>query len=125
MTVQFIMTESGEELAVLPKADLDALFETLEDFQDNAAGAAVAAAVARGEMEVFPGELVSALIAGTNPIRVFREHRGMTSAELAERSALTPDRLGQIEGGAKGVTVSEYRDLGAALGIDVELLDWT
>lgn len=124
MTVQFITTPSGDELAVLPRADFEALLEEFEDRIDNEAADRVEAALARGEMETYPDVLIGKLSDGANPVRAFREHRGLTIAKLAERSALAPDRLEQIEGGAGEVTGSEYRDLAAALSIDVELLDW-
>ena len=125
MTAQFFTTPGGEEMAVLPRSELNALIEELEDWIDNEAGAKAAAAYARGEIEAFPGELVSALIDGANPVRSFREHRGLAPPELAERAGLTIAALAEIECGAVDATGSVYSKLAAALGVDVDLLLWS
>lgn len=67
-------------------AVLEAELAAAEDAHDRLA-------VRLGEIEDFvtgredvPMEMVNRLIAGEHPVRVWREHRGMTSAELARRA---------------------------------------
>jgi hypothetical protein len=46
-------------------------------------------AMARDE-EAIPYELVKQLLEGGNPIRLWRQHRGLTQAQLAEKAKCGP-----------------------------------
>lgn len=122
MTVQFIVTSSGEEMAVLPRAAFEALVSNAEDAIDNAAADRIEAAFRAGEMETFPGDLVLALSNGANPVRAFREHRAMTVADLAGRAGVSRAYVTQIETGARVGSAATLRTLARALGVDMELL---
>lgn len=124
MTVQLIIAPNGDELAVLPKAELDAMIEALENYMDNHAFDRAAARQAQGE-EGFPDELIAKLIDGANPVRAFREHRGLSAADLAKRAKLSAAYLSQIESGAREGTSATLKKLAAALGVDVDLLLWS
>lgn len=124
MGVRFTTGDDGEELAVLPRADFEALIEALEDAEDNAAADKVEAAIAAGEMEVFPGELVFSISDGANPVRAFREHRGLTAEALATRAGISRAYLTQIETGSRAGTAATLKKLATALGVDLELLVW-
>ena len=124
MGVQFLRTDSGEELAVVPRAEWEALVEALEDAEDNAAADRVEAAIAAGEMETFPGELIFALSNGANGVRAFREHRGLTAEALAAKAGISRAYLTQIESGSRKGTAATLKKLAAALGVDMELLVW-
>lgn len=124
MSVQFITTPQGDELAVLPRAEWEALIEAAEDVADNADAERLQAAYRRGEIEAFPAELVSALSDGANPVRVFREHRGLTAAALAARAGISRAYLTQIESGRRAGTTATLGKLATALGVDLELLVW-
>jgi hypothetical protein len=65
-----------------------------DDYQDLVDVSDARAAKARidaGE-ETWPEDVVKALIAGEDPVRVFRKHRGMSIKELAEKSGLSKSR---------------------------------
>ncbi|QMW21848.1 helix-turn-helix domain-containing protein [Sandaracinobacteroides saxicola] len=124
MTVQFITVPKGEELAVLPRREWEALVSAAEDAQDLAEGRAIAAAWRAGEIEAFPGELVSALVNGANPVRQFRQFRGVSQADLAARAGLSASYLSQIENGTREGTGLTLSRIATALNIDLELLVW-
>lgn len=117
---QIIVTPSGERMVVLPEADYEALVERLEDAEDIASARAVLERIARGEEEMIPSEFVERLIAGENPITVWREYRGLTISALAEKAGLSQSYLSQIEAGKREGRVSVLRRLARVLSVDLE-----
>ena len=93
-----------------------------EDSQEAAEEAADLAAYeearARDE-EAFPLDVTERLVAGAHPIKVFREYRGMTQAELARQVRLSPMYISQIETGRRGGSTKALRRIAAALDIDL------
>ena len=80
--------------------------------------------VAAAENEAsFPRELVGRLLAGCNLVQVYRQHRGMTLAELAEAAGVKPDCLSQIEDGQRAVTAGTRAAIARALRVDPDDLD--
>lgn len=61
-------------------------------------------------------------MAGESPLRVWREHRGMTAAQLAAAVAITPAHVSKLESGKGDPSVTLLRRLAKALDADVELL---
>jgi len=47
--------------------------------------------------ETFPAEFVDRLLAGESPIRVWRQHRGFSLQDLAQRAGTTEQDLHRIE----------------------------
>ncbi len=75
------------------------------EYQRLAAGAAGAAltdeelyddAKLTGD-ESFPIKVADRLLAGENPVKVYRGHRGMTQSQLATAAGINPVYLSQIE----------------------------
>jgi hypothetical protein len=86
-----------KDTVTLRRADYQALLEALEDASDVASLREAEAAVQRGESELLPIEMVERLLAGENPVRVWRTHRGMTAHALARIADLAPSYLSEIE----------------------------
>ncbi len=118
MPVQFINTPDGRRLAVLPEDEFERLTERAEDAADIAAYDAARAALEAGTDELIPGEMVKRLLAGENPVRVWRAHRCLTVAELAVRAGVSRSYLSKIETGRREPTLSTVKALAAALGVD-------
>ena len=89
-----------------------------EDSEEAADLAAYEEARAREE-EAFPLDVAERLVAGAHPIKVFREYRGMTQAELARQVGLSPMYISQIETGRRGGSTKALRRIAAALDIDL------
>jgi len=70
--------------------------------------------------ELFPAAVVDRLMAGENPIRVFRRYRGMTQEELARRAGTDPVYISQIERMKRHGSLDLNRRLAAALGVDID-----
>lgn len=120
MTKQIIVTPAGERLVVLPEADYEALVEAAEDAEDVAAFARFEARLAAGEEELLPAAMVERMIAGESPVRVWREHRGLSASALAAKASIAQPYLSQIETGKRDGTVETYRKIAAALSVSVD-----
>jgi ribosome-binding protein aMBF1 (putative translation factor) len=91
-----------------------ALEEMLED------AAAAAAFYTTRDQETVPVEVVDRLIAGDNPVKVWREHRGLSQRGLAARTGLNFTYLSQIETGARKGPVETMKKIAEALGVDLD-----
>jgi ribosome-binding protein aMBF1 (putative translation factor) len=120
MNKQIITTPGGERLVVLPEAEFDAIVEAAEDAADVAAVQKFRARLASGEEELLPSDVVNRMIAGENPIRVWREQRGLKMNELAEKAGIKAPYLSQIESGKRDGTIDTMRRLADALGVAVD-----
>ena len=89
-----------------------------DDAEDAADFAAYQEAKARDE-EAFPLAVAQRLVAGEHPIKVFREHRGITQAKLADQAGLSAMYLSQIETRRRGGSTKTLRRIAAALDVDV------
>ncbi|HWU63098.1 MAG TPA: helix-turn-helix transcriptional regulator [Ensifer sp.] len=114
--MQMIKTPAGETLVVLPLAE----YEALIDQADIAAADRVQANIAAGRDELVPAEFVNRLIAGENPVRVYRSLRGLSARELAEKASISPPYLSEIESGKKDGSLSAMRRIADALNVDLD-----
>jgi DNA-binding XRE family transcriptional regulator len=99
------------DLVVMRPADLE---ELLED------AAATAAFYATRDQENVPAEMADRLVAGENPVKVWREYRGLSQRALAAQAGLNFTYLSQIETGARKGTVKTMKKLAEALGVDLD-----
>jgi DNA-binding Xre family transcriptional regulator len=114
--MQKIVTPGGETLIVMPLEE----YEQLLDAADIGAADRVRADIAAGRDELLPSEMVDRLLAGENPIRVWREHRAMSARELAARSGLSTPYVSQIETGKREGTIAVLRRIAEALSVTLE-----
>jgi DNA-binding Xre family transcriptional regulator len=91
-----------------------------EDAADIAAAEAFRRRLAAGEEELIPSEMVMRMVAGESPVRVWREHRGLTIAALAERAGIAQPYLSQIETGKRDGTAQTMKKLAEALDVMVD-----
>lgn len=117
MGAQIITTPSGERLVILPEAEYQAL---VEDAEDRLALSEFRRRLAVGEEELIPAAMVDRLLSGENPIRVWREHRGLTATALADRAGIAQGYLSQIETGKREGTIETFRKLVAVLGVSID-----
>jgi DNA-binding XRE family transcriptional regulator len=122
--VQFIKTTDGEELAVLPKREYERL-TALAAGEDAGTARLVRnarAALATGTEVVLPKLIVDRIASGENPIRVLREWRDMTQAELVVSVGITQGYLSDIEAGKRKGPVALHQKLARALDVPIDLL---
>lgn len=70
--------------------------------------------------ESFPSEIADRLIAGENPIKIFREYRGLTQRQLARAAATTAPYVSQIETGRRVGSVKLLHRLADALDVGLD-----
>ncbi|MGO4167847.1 helix-turn-helix transcriptional regulator [Novosphingobium sp. YAF33] len=108
------------EMVSIPIEEYRALQEAAEDLADIRASERVKAAVERGDDEYVPAELVNRILAGENPLRVWREYRGLTQLTLSKVAGVTRAQIAQIEGGRSGGSVQTFKSLAEHLGVTVD-----
>ncbi len=122
--VQFIERDGKREYAVVPidtyrtlleKAEM---LEEIQDFDD------AVRELEKGEDELIPGEVVERLVKGEPPLRVWREFRGFTQAQLAQRAGVSQGAVAQIESGKRRGSIALLRKLAVALDLDTDDLIW-
>lgn len=116
--VQFIDTPTGR-LVVLPEEEYRRLVEAAEDARD----AAVFEQHRRDKesgVEMIPHEVATHILDGGNPVRVYREFRGMTALQLAEKASLSRAYVSQIESGKREGSVSALKAIAEALRVDLD-----
>jgi ribosome-binding protein aMBF1 (putative translation factor) len=116
------LAENGDTV-LLRRADYEALVRQAEDATDAAQIREAEARVAEGEDEYLPIELTKRLMAGEVPVRVWREHRGLSARALARRAGISAAYLSQIETGKKPGSFDAMAKLARALGVDMEDLE--
>ena len=116
MKVQIIEKNGKPEWAVIPYREYRRLSEAAEmaedvrDFDE---------AVSRDE-ETVPHAIVQRLVMGEQPVKVWREYRGLTQAAVARAVRITPAYLSQIETGVREGSVRVLTALARTLQVDVE-----
>jgi DNA-binding XRE family transcriptional regulator len=100
MNIQTINRDGKPEYVVLPWADYQALLEAAEDAID--------------------GALLDALLTGANPVKVWREYRGLTQDALAAQAGISKAYLCQIETGKREGAIKTLRAISAALQVTVD-----
>ena len=108
-------TKTVRRKSLTPRTTADA-----EEAIDAAALEKVLAAIAAGEDEAVPAAVVNRLLDGDNPVRVWREHRGMTMTALAEAVGSSQPYLSQVETGKREGTFRLMIGIARALDIDVQ-----
>jgi DNA-binding XRE family transcriptional regulator len=77
-----------------------------------------------GGAPVLPIDIVERLAAGENPIRVLRQFRGLTQAQLAaaEKVQITQNYLSDLETGKRKGPFELHRKIAACLDVPFDLL---
>jgi DNA-binding XRE family transcriptional regulator len=117
--VQIIERDGKPEWAVIPYAEYERLQALAEEAEDVRAYDQAVRALGAGE-ETVPAEVVRRLVAGENPLRVWREHRGLTQVELAQRAGVGQPYIAMLEAGERKGSVARLRVLARVLGLDVD-----
>lgn len=111
-----ILEIAGQKMAVLPVEDYERLVEIAEDREDIAAAADAERRRNEG-MEYLPENMVNRILDGENALRVWREYRGLTITELAEKSGYGYSMISKIEIGTRQGTVAFWNAVASALKV--------
>lgn len=108
------------EMVTIPRDEYDRLRAAAENLADLQTYDRAKAALAAGEDELVPADYVNRLLNGENPLRVYRDLRGMTQAALGEKAGVGRVTVAEIETGRKQGSISTLRALANALGVSLD-----
>ncbi len=115
---QSLIKDSGEiAFVVLEPEEYARLRAAAEDNED----AYVAREALADPGVLLPHEFMRRLVAGENPVKVWREFRGLTQTQLAERAGFGQSDVSRIEGG-HNARFSTMGAIAAALDISLDEL---
>ncbi len=109
-----------DEMVTIRKDGFCRLKAIEEDLSDLWSAAKVLERSETGEEELMPGTVVDRLLEGEAPLKVWREHRQMTQAELARQSRVNRIQIIDMESGQKTGSVVTLKKLAAAPDIDLD-----
>lgn len=108
----------------LPKGDIVFLgkddFDALADLANM--NLALAAYDAVQHEEMVPSDVINRILDGENPVRVWREHRGMRLSELADQTKISRSHLSEVERGRSNFSIQALRSIARTLKVDMEML---
>ena len=122
MTVQVIKRGDKPEWAVVPYDTYLQLVEKAEMLQDIQDYDSAKAALVRGDDELIPGEVVYAVLDGANPIKVWREYRGISQQELAGQIGISVPYLSQLETNKRKGSLEVMSAIAKALNVSLDNL---
>ena len=116
----------GTEMVLLTKAEFDTLLQRIEDAEENAELVAIydqrMADLKAGYDVILPVEVSARCRKGESLLRAVRNWRGMTQAEVAEKTGFTQGYLSDLESGKREGTAQTLRMIAKALDIDPVML---
>jgi len=122
MKAQIIEKNGKPEFAVISYADYKHFLELIEDEADAHAVAEFHESYTAGREFLVPEEIVRRELAGESPVKLWREHRGLTQQDLAKRAGISKPYLSQIETGKRQGTVETIGAIARALDVPLDVL---
>jgi mRNA interferase RelE/StbE len=104
----------------IPRKEYDALLAAAETLADLRAYDSAKASLAAGTEELVPAEVLNRLLGAEAPLRVWREYRGLSGADLARQSGVNRIQIIDIEAGRNQGSVATLRKLANALRVDLD-----
>jgi len=120
MTIQIIKQGNMPEWAVVPYEAYLQLVEKAEMAQDVQDFDSAKAALERGDEELVSNEVVYALLDGENPIKGWREVRGLSQQEAAENAGISVPYLSQLETNRRKGSVGVLSAIAKVLKVSLE-----
>lgn len=120
MSAQIIEREGRPEYAVIPYEEYQDLLRKAEELDDVTTFDRATRELAEGRDETVPGDVVDRLLAGENPVKVWREHRGLTQAALAGQAEVSQSYVAMIERGDRTGRIDALQKIARVLGVDLD-----
>ncbi|MCB0191817.1 MAG: helix-turn-helix transcriptional regulator [Anaerolineae bacterium] len=120
MNVQIIEKNGRPEWAVIPYEEYERLVAEAEMLQGIQAFDEAKSALANGDEELIPSEVTYALLDGKNPLRVWREYRGLTQQQVADAAQISKPYLSQLESGQRNGTTEVLAAIAKALNVSLD-----
>jgi DNA-binding XRE family transcriptional regulator len=118
--IQYIKNGSKKTHAVVPLDIFNRLLKAAEELEDIAL---YDEAKRNDDGFRIPQEIVTkTIIEGQNPIKTWREHRGLTVEVLANAAGISKPYLSQIENGKRHGTMRVMKAIAKALDLPLDVL---
>jgi mRNA interferase RelE/StbE len=114
------MEQAMNETITITREECDALRSATEGLADLRAFDSAQAGLAAGTDELVPADFARRLVEGENPVRVYRDLRGLTQMALFEISGVNRVQISDIEAGRKTGSVETLRKLADALRVTID-----
>tara|TARA_R110001583_G_scaffold189523_1_gene352595 strand:- start:8604 stop:9008 length:405 start_codon:yes stop_codon:yes gene_type:complete len=114
---QIIYQGDMPAFVVVPYADWLAMVD-----EDKADAIAFDHALAADDGTRYPQEVVSRLMDGEHPVKVYREFHELTQEQLAQKVGVTKVYIGQIERGARNMSLKLRARIAAILDVENDAL---
>lgn len=111
-----IVERGGKRYVLVPKSTYERMLDSLDDLDDIRLYDRAKAQA----QEFVPSEIVKRLIARENPLKIWREYRGLTQQALADASGISKPYLSQLENGARTASVKVLGKLARKLAVDID-----
>jgi DNA-binding XRE family transcriptional regulator len=118
--IQLIKLDGKPEWAILPYKIYLELVEQAEMLQDVRDYDAAKAAVENDKEELIPADVVFAILDGANPIKVWREARGLTQQQVADAAGISKPYLSQIETGKRKGSTQSLASIAKSLNVSLD-----
>lgn len=115
MNVRYVTTPEGEEMAVLPRAQFEALTEAVDH-------ARAVAGYSAGRIPGLTPDEARQLIVAVSPLSFWRKYRHLTQVALADRASIAQNYLSEIENGKRAGPVELWLRLSRILDVPVDAL---
>jgi len=122
MNIQIIKKNDEIEWAVIPYEEYKSLVEKAEMLEDINDFDRFQTALTQGEEQLFPADVVDKLLAGQNPIKVFREFREMTQYQLVQKVGISIPYLSQLETNKRRGSIKVLTEIAKTLGVGLEMI---
>lgn len=119
MNIQVIEKDGQPEWAVIPFQQYEQMVEAMEWLEDVQAFDEAKSRIVAGE-ELVPSQITHAILDGANPIRVWRDYRGLTQQQLADRAGISKPYLSQLESGKRAGTTDVLSAIAQALQLTLD-----
>jgi DNA-binding XRE family transcriptional regulator len=115
MSISYVKTPGGEELAILPRAEL-------EEILAAAAHAKTLADYRSGRDPGLSSDEMRTLLAAPTPLAFWRRRREVTQSALAKATGLAQNYLSDLETGKRNGSAAQWRKIARALDLAVDEL---
>jgi DNA-binding XRE family transcriptional regulator len=113
MNVRYFTSPEGEEMAVLPKAEFEALSEMVDH-------ASALSEYRSGKLPGLTPDETRAFIEAPSPLAFWRRYRGLTQIALSQAAGVAQNYLSELENGRRAGSVEVWLRLSRALDLPVE-----
>ena len=116
MNTQIIEKNGQPEWAVIPYDDYRQLLELAEELEDIRDFDAAMTS----QDELIPHAVVSRLVEGENPLRVWREYRGLSQSQLADLTDTNKSTIISLEAGDRTGQTEILGKIALVMKVDID-----